>query len=145
MVTTLARPGLTWAGWEMTTPDTGSPDRGTDTEARAMEVRGPERLVIGDTTGLFWLNHVLSSVVRLGSILRSFSCLSHSRLLVLDQDSAGICGDCGPRGVGPRDIDMFLIQSYWGKDLQPRSVHGFTNQVILISSLVKQSRMVHWN
>ena len=59
VVTTLGRPGLTWAGWEMTTPDTGSPDRGTDTEARAMEVTGPDRLVIGDTTGLFWLKNIL--------------------------------------------------------------------------------------
>ena len=50
--------------------------QGSDTEAREMEAReievsGLDRLVIGDTTGLFWLNHILLSVVRLCSILHT--------------------------------------------------------------------------
>ena len=37
LLTTLGRPGLTGAGWKITTSDTES-ERGTDTGARAMEV-----------------------------------------------------------------------------------------------------------
>ena len=47
------------------------PRQGSDTEAREIEVSGLDRLVIGDTTGLFWLNHILLSVVRLCSILHT--------------------------------------------------------------------------
>ena len=58
LVTTLGRPGLTGAGWKMTTSDTES-ERGTGTGARAMEVMGPGRLATGDTIGLFGFRNIL--------------------------------------------------------------------------------------